>query len=137
MNKLFSKAWMEAYAQDWNRDEDMARALADAHFDGVIGYGYIGEDKPRGVVHVVNGNVVYAGAHNAEALDWDLRARLEDWEDWLTKGFGIAKLGISVSAGKLKFLKGDYRRMVRNPALAGPFLRNFEVMARVHTEFSQ
>jgi hypothetical protein len=38
-----------------------------------------------------------------------------------------------VATGKLKFVVGDYRRMIATPSMAGPFLRSFEVMGK--TEF--
>jgi hypothetical protein len=63
-----------------------------------------------------------------------LRASLDSWKEWIEKGFGLTRLGVAVATGKLKFLTGDYRRMLHTPSMAGPFLRSFELMQEVKTE---
>lgn len=137
MDVLFSQPWMHEFAQSWNDEKGMTESLATADFSTVIGFGYQDEDTPRGVIEVLHGRVATAGEYSGQTLAWDLRASLEDWQEWLTNGFGLAKLGVAVSSGRLNFLAGDYRRMIRNPALANPFLKHFELMSSLKTEFSR
>ncbi|CAK0771568.1 SCP-2 sterol transfer family protein [Gammaproteobacteria bacterium] len=134
MAVLFSEKWMEAFGKVWNQDKEMVAALAQIPFDANIGYGFLGEPQPKGVLVVKNGQVVEAVAYRDQSLNWDLRATPADWQLWLKDGFGLAKLGVSVATGRLKFVVGDYRRMVSKLAMATPFLHSFELMSKVKTE---
>ncbi len=40
-------------------------------------------------------------------------------------------LGIAVATGKLKFEKGDFASMIKNPSMAGPFVKSFALMAQI------
>lgn len=131
MAALFSDDWMVDFGNAWNEDKDLGDALAKIGFNSVIGYGFEGEDKPRGVITVENGYVVGAGAFNGESLNWDLRASSEDWEKWCQKGLGMVSLGMAYTTGKLKFKVGDYGAMIKNPAMAGPFIKSFSAMGTV------
>ena len=135
MAKLFSNSWMQAFADAWNADTEMTASLGAEKFSAVIGFGCNGDASPVGIVDVSNGEVIYAGDYQGQDLDWDVRAEVDDWKDWLTNGFGFDKLGVSVATGKLQFTKGDYRQMIRNPNMAKPFLRHFELMKGLDTEF--
>ena len=135
MAKLFSETWMQAFAQAWNEDVDMIENLASEQFSSIIGFGCIGDAEPMSIVDVHNGEVVYAGDYKGQPLDWDMRADVDAWKDWLTEGFGFDKLGVSIASGKLQFVVGDYRKMIRNPNMAKPFLRHFELMKGLDTEF--
>src|SRR5512143_2755994 len=126
MAALFSDDWMVDFGNAWNDEKDLGDALAKIAFNSTIGYGFEGEDKPRGFIKVENGYVVSAGAYNGEALNWDLRASATDWEKWCQKG-----LGMVYTTGKLKFKVGDYGAMIKNPAMAGPFIKSFSVMGTV------
>lgn len=137
MAKIFSQSWMQGFADAWNADGEMVDNLAAAGFSSTIGFGFAGDREPVGVVQTSNGKVVYAGDFNGQLLDWDLRAEMGAWQEWLTKGFGLEKLGVSVSSGKLQFKKGDYRQMIRKPNMAKPFLRHFELMKGLDTEYSR
>ena len=135
MAKLFSDSWMQLFADAWNADSEMTDHLGGEKFSSVIGFGCVGDNTPVGIVVVQNGNVIYAGDFQGQTLDWDVRADVNDWKEWLTNGFGFDKLGVSVSSGKLQFIVGDYRQMIRNPNMAKPFLRHFELMKGLETEF--
>ena len=137
MAKLFSEEWMASFAELWNKDDEMVKNLNEAGFSATIGFGCKGDATPRGVVEVSNGRVAYAGDYQNHTLDWDMRAEPEDWKAWITGGFGLDKLGVSVSSGKLEFAEGDYRRMIRNPNLAKPFLRHFDLMSQLNTEYTR
>lgn len=131
MAALFSDDWMTDFGNVWNDDPELGDALAKISFNSVIGYGFDGEDAPRGAITVENGYVVQAGAYANQALNWDLRASPADWEKWLTKGIGMMALGIAYASGKMKFKVGDYGAMVKNPAMAGPFIKSFAAMGTV------
>jgi len=136
MAKIFSDTWMQAFAKLWNADKEMIEKLSEANFTAVIGFGFTRDDMPVGIVEVKDGAIIYAGDFKSQTIDWDIRANMDAWEEWLTKGFGFNKLGVAVSSGKLQFLAGDYRQMIRNPNMAGPFLRHFELMEKLDTEFA-
>lgn len=135
MPRVFSAPWMKSLADAWNGDGKMVDDLTKVGFDGNIGFGYIDGERPRGFLEVRQGKVVNAGDYIAQELDWDLRAKPEDWQLWMTEGFGLARLGFTTATGRLRFVAGNYRQMVRNPALARPFLRIFELMAAIETDW--
>lgn len=131
MPALFSDDWMVDFGNAWNDEGDLGDALAKIGFNSVIGYGFDGDDAPRGYIKVENGYVTSAGAYKGEPLNWDLRAKPGDWEKWCSDGLGMMGLGLAYSVGKLKFKTGDYSAMIKNPAMAGPFIKSFTVMGRV------
>nr|VFK21141.1 MAG: hypothetical protein BECKLPF1236A_GA0070988_102892 [Candidatus Kentron sp. LPFa]VFK28960.1 MAG: hypothetical protein BECKLPF1236C_GA0070990_100772 [Candidatus Kentron sp. LPFa] len=131
MAELFSDAWMKAFKDEWNKEPELADALAAINFNSVIGYGFSGEDKPIGVLNIENGKAIDAGEYAGQDLNWDLRATSDNWGKWIEKGIGMASLGMAYTAGKLKFAKGDYMAMVKDPRMASPFVKSFSVMGRV------
>nr|VFK62132.1 MAG: hypothetical protein BECKUNK1418G_GA0071005_102210 [Candidatus Kentron sp. UNK]VFK70285.1 MAG: hypothetical protein BECKUNK1418H_GA0071006_10269 [Candidatus Kentron sp. UNK] len=131
MAELFSDAWMKAFKDEWNKEPELADALAAINFNSVIGYGFSGEDKPIGVLNIENGKAINAGEYAGQDLNWDLRATSDNWGKWIEKGIGMASLGMAYTAGKLKFAKGDYMAMVKDPRMASPFVKSFSVMGRV------
>lgn len=135
MSLLFSDAWMKAYADCWNKDEKMVQTLADNQFSGRIGYGFLGQATASGLLVVRLGKVERAGAYQAETLDWELRAAREDWKTWDEEGLGLERFGYVIAHKKLQFPKGDARLMMRTPALASAFLRSFDLMKQVKTEW--
>ncbi|EEW25321.1 hypothetical protein [Rhodobacter ferrooxidans] len=133
MPELFSDDWMVDYGNAWNDESDLGDALAKIGFSSNIGYGFDGEDQPRGYLQVENGYVTGAGAYSGQPLNWDLRAKPADWKKWCDGGLGMMAMGMAYTTGKLKFKTGDYGAMVKNPAMAGPFIKSFSVMGRVAT----
>lgn len=131
MAELFSDEWMKGFMNAWNGEPDLSDALAEINFNSVIGYGFQGDDGPTGVITIENGKAVSAGAYNGENLNWDLRANKDNWEKWLKKGIGMAGLGMAYTTGKLKFNVGDYGAMLKDPRMAGPFIKSFSVMGNV------
>jgi hypothetical protein len=131
MAALFSDDWMVDFGNAWNDEAELGDALAKIGFNSNIGYGFEGAEPPSGVLCVENGYVVKAGSYSGEALNWDLRASPEDWEKWCQKGIGMVALGMAYTTGKLKFKVGDYGAMIKNPAMAGPFIKSFGVMGKV------
>jgi hypothetical protein len=131
MAELFSDEWMKSYADAWNAESDLSDALAEIGFNSVIGYGYQGDDTPKGVLVVENGKATSGGSYNGETLSWDIRAKPASWDKWLKKGIGMAGLGMAYTTGKMKFAVGDYGAMLKDPRMAGPFIKSFSVMGNV------
>jgi len=130
MADLFSDEWMKSYMEQWNAEPELSDALGQIAFASVIGYGLDGEDKPRGVLTVESGKAVSAGAYNGETLNWDIRASLDQWQKWMAKPPGMMALGMAFTSRKMKFMVGDYGAMIKDPRMAGPFIKSFAVMAR-------
>jgi len=135
MIKLFSEEWAKDFMVAWNADTELVNGLQAEGFNSVIAYGFVGEDKPRMAVAVVNGKAVSADKFSGQSPNWDLRATADDWRRWMVDGFGLTNLGTAVAMKKLRFEAGDYRQMIRNPGLARPFLHHFEIMGKIKTEF--
>ena len=134
MPELFSADWMNELKNHWNSDPEVKDKLAEIGFNSVIACGFKGEDKPRGVFVVENGECVRAGDYGGESADWDMRADRKDWMKWVKDGIGMVGLGTAYTFGKLKFLKGDYGAMIKNPKMAGPFVKSFGLMAKIDTQ---
>lgn len=130
MAELFSDEWMKSFMEQWNAEPDLSDKLAAIQFNSVIGYGFDGDDKPAGVLVVENGKATNAGAYQGEELNWDLRAEPEHWAKWMKKPPGMMGLGVAYTSRKLKFNVGDYGAMVKDPRMAGPFIKSFGVMGR-------
>jgi hypothetical protein len=139
--ELFSDDWMKAYMDEWNKEPEIADKLAEKEFNSNIAYGFDGEEAPKGVLIVEKGKVTKAGACSEELkcdnLNWDLRATQEQWKEWLTakEPMGMGGLGWAWTSRKLKFKVGNYSAMIKSPTTAGPFVKSFEVMGRVPTDW--
>ena len=130
MAELFSDEWMKSFMEQWNAEPELSGALAEIGFNSNIGYGFDGEDQPRGVLSIENGKAITAGDYNGEELNWDLRASADQWQKWIVKPPGMMGLGMAYTSRKLKFQVGDYAAMVKDPRMAGPFIKSFSVMGR-------
>lgn len=131
MAELFSEEWMKAFMEEWNKDTELTGDLAKIGFNSVIAYGFDGEDEPRGILTIENGKATSAGAYAGQEVNWDLRASPDSWAKWRKKGIGMTGLGLAYTSRKLKFKKGDYMAMIKDPRMAGPFVKSFTVMGRV------
>jgi hypothetical protein len=131
MSALFSDEWMKQLMDAWNGEPEVKDKLAEIGFNSVICCGFKDEDDPRGVFVVENGVCVRAGSWDGERADWDMRANLDDWLKWVKKGIGMAGLGMAAGTGKLKFKVGDYKSMLKDPRMAGPFVKSFGLMQQV------
>ncbi len=131
MAELFSDEWMKGFLEQWNAESELVTALESIGFGSVIGYGFDGEDKPRGVLTVENGKAVSAGPYNGENMNWDIRCSEAQWNKWISKPPGMMGLGVAFTSGKMKFKVGDYASMLKDPRMAGPFIKSFSVMGRV------
>lgn len=131
MSELFSDAWMQGFMNQWNAEPELAGALEQIGFGSVIGYGFEDEAQPRGVISVESGRAVSAGAYQGETLNWDIRCSEAQWNKWIGKPPGMMGLGVAFTSGKLKFRVGDYAAMLKDPRMAGPFIKSFAVMGKV------
>ena len=131
MSDMFSADWMSRFATEWNNEPELSDALAKIGFNTIIAYGIDGEAEPRGLLKIENGKAVDSGAYAGEQLNWDLRATEDNWKKWFTKPPGMMGLGVAYTSRKLKFVVGDYGAMIKDPRMAGPFIKSFGVMGRV------
>ena len=131
MSNLFTSDWMSKYQEVWNSDAELSDELAKIDFSSLIGYGFDGDENPIGVLKVENGKAVESGPYNGEELNWDLRASADNWQKWIAKPPGMMGLGMAYTSRKLKFNKGDYSAMIKDPRMAGPFIKSFAAMGQV------
>jgi len=131
MTELFTPKWMQKLMDEWNKEDELAQELSNIGFNSTIAYGFDGEDTPRGVLVIKKGKAISATAFDEQELNWDLRASKESWQKWFNKPPGMMALGMAYTSRKLKFKKGDYTAMIKDPRMAGPFLKSFTVMGRV------
>ncbi|MFK5893874.1 MAG: SCP-2 sterol transfer family protein [Pseudomonadota bacterium] len=131
MADLFSDEWMKSFQGIWNDDPDLKDALAEINFNSVIGYGFPKDDQAVGYIDVQNGEIVAAGAYSGQELSWDIRADEKNWNKWVSNGIGMAGLGSAFTFGKLKFKTGDFKGMLKDPRMAGPFIKSFGAMGKV------
>ena len=129
MPQLFSTDWAQKYKELWNSNEGIADQLGKSGFDSVVAFGIDGEESPRVVLNISNGQITTAGSHNGESLNWDLRASEAEWTSLVNKPPGLMKLGLAYTSRKLKFKQGDYAVMIKDPSLSTAFVKCFALMA--------
>lgn len=131
MAQLFSDEWINALKDEWNNEPEVSDALAKIDFSSVITCGFKNEDTPRCVFVVENGEAVRAGLYDGETADWDMRADESNWNKWAEKPLNMASMGLAFTTGKLKFNTGDFKAMIKNPSMAGPFVKSFALMSKI------
>lgn len=131
MSELFDAEWMAKFQEAWNNEPELSGELEKIGFNSTIGYGFDGDADPVGVLTVENGKAVSSGPYSGQELSWDLRASADNWKKWMVKPPGMMGLGMAYTSRKLKFIKGDYAGMIKDPRMAGPFIKSFSVMGQV------
>lgn len=134
MAELFSAEWIKSFGEEWNKEPDLADALAKIDFNSIIGYGFDGEEDPRVALVIQAGRVVQACTYaelKGQELKWDLRGSKENWLKWIKDEIGMFGLGKAYTFGNLKFKVGNYSAMVKDPRMAPPFIKSFAVMGRI------
>jgi putative sterol carrier protein len=63
-----------------------------------------------------------------------MRADRKDWLKWIDKPLGMTSMGMAYASGKLKFFKGDFKAMIKDPRMAGPFVKSFGLMSKIGGE---
>jgi len=134
MAVLFSEEWMNQLKDAWNGDPEVKDKLAEIGFNSTIVCGLKDDENPMGVFVVENGECVRAGTWDGETADWDMRADKDNWMKWLKKPLGMTSMGMAVTTGKLKFKSGDFGAMIKNPSMAGPFIKSFGLMSQIGGE---
>jgi len=131
VTELFSPEWMDAYKNAWNEEPKLTEPLAEISFSTAIGYGLLDEDAPRGVLIVENGKSTSGGAYNNQDMNWDIRAGADLWDQWMKNPPNMTQIGLAYTMRRLQFKQGDYAAMLKEPRMAGPFIKSFETMAQV------
>ena len=131
MADLFSKEWAQSFKDAWNADEEITSSLERAGFSSVVAFGVLEAEKPLFVMIIENGVVSSVNTASEEDIKWDIRATTDDWLSLIVKPPGLMKLGIAYTSRKLRFRKGDYATMIRDPSLAGAFVKSFALMGKV------
>ncbi len=132
MPELFSDDWAAKYKELWNSNEGIAHELEKSNFNSIVSFGIDGEENPRLVLTISNGSVVAANSYKGEKLNWDLRASQTYWDEVVAKPPGLMRLGLAYTSRKLKFKKGDYAVMIKDPSLSTAFVKCFALMNKVH-----
>jgi len=130
MPELFSDDWANKYKEIWNSSEGIAQELGKSNFNSVVAFGVDGEDAPRVVLSITDGQIITAGSFKGESLNWDLRASQDEWVSLVAKPPGLMKLGLAYTSRKLKFKKGDYSVMIKDPRLSTAFVKCFALMGK-------
>jgi len=131
MAEIFAEQWMQKMKEEWNEEPALANELLNLDFNSTIAYGFKNEDEPRGVLVIEKGKAVLGTTFINQKCNWDLRASKENWQEWFNNPPGMMSLGMAYTSRNLQFIKGDYTAMIKDPRMAGPFLKSFTVMGRV------
>jgi len=131
MADLFSDEWALAYKDAWNADEEITASLQRAGFNSVVAFGLPDATEPAFVMSIQNGLIDSVNNTAVEDIKWDIRATKDDWLSLIVKPPGLMKLGIAYTSRKLRFLRGDYATMIKDPSLASAFVKSFALMGKV------
>ena len=131
MADLFSNEWAQAFKDAWNADEEITTSLQRAGFNSVVAFGLPEDDVPSFIMTIQNGEVSSINTAPVDEIKWDIRATKDNWLTLIVKPPGLMKLGIAYTSRKLRFTKGDYATMIKDPSLAGAFVKSFALMGKV------
>ena len=131
MADLFSNEWAQAFMDAWNADEEITTSLERAGFDSVVAFGLSDDDAPAFIMTIQKGSISSINNAPVDDVKWDIRATPENWMSLIVKPPGLMKLGIAYTSRKLRFQKGDYATMIKDPSLAGAFVKSFALMGKV------
>jgi len=131
MAELFSGEWAKSYMDAWNADTEITSALKQANFSSVVAFGTPETDEPAFIMSINNGTISSVNDANLDDVKWDIRASKDDWMALIVKPPGLMKLGIAYTSRKLRFVRGDYATMIKDPSLAAAFVKSFALMGKV------
>ena len=131
MAEIFSNDWAQAYKEAWNADKEITESLQRAGFNSIVAFGLPDTDEPAFVMTIQSGMVASVNRAAEDEIKWDIRATKDDWLSLIVKPPGLMKLGIAYTSRKLRFKKGDYATMIRDPSLAAAFVKSFALMGKV------
>lgn len=130
MPEIFSNEWSETFKDLWNSDEELTSSLQRAGFCSVVAFGFPDSEHPDFIMTIDNGRVISTNDGNFDAIKWDIRATKDNWLSLVVKPPGLMKLGIAYTSRKLRFATGDYATMIKDPSLAGAFVKSFALMGK-------
>ena len=131
MADLFSNEWAQAFMNAWNADDEITASLQRVGFNSVVAFGLPDDVEPAFVMTIQNGLVSSINTAAVDEIKWDIRASKDNWLSLIVKPPGLMKLGIAYTSRKLRFVKGDYATMIKDPSLAGAFVKSFALMGKV------
>jgi len=131
MADLFSDEWALAFKEAWNADKDITASLQRVGFNSVVAFGLPEEDTPAFIMTIKEGLVASINTAALDEIKWDIRATKDNWLSLIVKPPGLMKLGIAYTSRKLRFTKGDYATMIKDPSLASAFVKSFALMGKV------
>jgi hypothetical protein len=131
MADLFSEEWAKAFKSAWNADEEITASLQRVGFNSVVAFGLPEDEVPSFIMTIQNGLVSSINTASVDEIKWDIRATKDNWLSLIVKPPGLMKLGIAYTSRKLRFTKGDYATMIRDPSLASAFVKSFALMGKV------
>lgn len=131
MAELFTNEWSQDFMDAWNADDELTTSLQRAGFSSVVAFGYPDSEPPAFIMTITDGRVEAINNNNFDDVKWDIRATKENWLSLIVKPPGLMKLGIAYTSRKLRFTKGDYATMIKDPSLAGAFVKSFALMGKV------
>ncbi len=131
MADLFSDEWAQAFKDAWNADEEITASLQRVGFDSVVAFGLPDDDVPAFTMTIKSGLVSSINTASVDDIRWDIRATKDNWLSLIVKPPGLMKLGIAYTSRKLRFVKGDYASMIKDPSLASAFVKSFALMGKV------
>jgi len=131
MTEMFSDDWAQQYVVAWNANEDITSTLAKVGWSSVVGFGFQDDAAPAFVMTISNGKIISTSEVADTDIQWDLRATKENWKSMVAKPPGLMKLGIAYTSRQLRFVKGDYASMIKDPNLASAFVKSFALMAAI------
>lgn len=131
MAELFSSEWSQSFMDAWNSDDELTTLLQRANFSSVVAFGFPDDAVPAFTMTIEDGVIVSTNNGDQADVKWDIRASKENWLSLIVKPPGLMKLGIAYTSRKLRFAKGDYATMIKDPSLAGAFVKSFALMGKV------
>jgi hypothetical protein len=131
MAELFSSEWSQSFKDAWNSDDELKALLQRANFSSVVAFGFPDDDEPSFTMTIQDGVIVSTNNGDPDEIKWDIRATKDNWLSLIVKPPGLMKLGIAYTSRKLRFAKGDYATMIKDPSLAGAFVKSFALMGKV------
>ena len=131
MAELFSEEWSQAFMDEWNADKEITASLQRAGFNSVVAFGLPDVAEPEFIMTIEDGMVTSINNASLDDIKWDIRATTDNWISLIVKPPGLMKLGIAYTSRKLRFTKGDYATMIKDPSLAGAFVKSFALMGKV------
>ncbi len=127
MYKFLSEDWIKAYAEEWNKNEDLKKNLKG--FKASIKYFVDGRESDAVKIVVENGTVVVAGkAEPDKKYDFELWASPENWQKLASGDMGPRA---AMLTKRLKF-KGS---MITAMKYMSAFEESLKMMGRVPTSW--